>query len=374
MANSLNAASTLWILLGVLLCFFFLFPRGIETTTLHTINIKYPRLFPESFDWDKNNQHFIVGSLQLGSIYTVSDAGVTEEFVRDEDYAGQASILGVTVDSKRNRVLAVIRRASLSNGGSGLNALAAYNLQSGKRLLFVELDQIGVEEGEKVEANDVTVDPSGNAYVTNSAGNFIWKITLEGKATVFAKSPIFSSQLSIVEDDLGRWCGLNGIVYNKRGSLLVSQSNSGKLFKIDIDDGRVSLVQISRPLPWADGIVVRRDGVVLVVSSRAAWFLQSPDNWDVATVVDEVPLNVSMFATAIALREDDRAYVLNSYYPDSLNKINRDVFSIEEIEFPKEAAGESVWIIVLIVVGLLYVFFWRFQMRYFVKNLGKKRV
>lgn len=363
MADRLNPRTILVFLLGSLLHYWV----SIEARTLHTINIKYPQLFPEGFDWDKENQHFIVGSLQLGTLHTVSDAGVTEDFIEDKDYAGNASVLGITVDSKRSRVLAVIHRPSDTNGESGLNALAAYDLKSGKRVLFVELDQIAV-------ANDVAVDPYGNAFVTNSAVNFIWKITLDGHASIFAKDPIFTSQPTIVEEDLGRFCGLNGIVYNKRGALLVTQTNSGKLFHVDLYDGSVRLVQISQPMPWADGIAVRRDGVVLVVSHHTAWFLKSRDNWGEATVVDEVPLNASMFATAITLRGDDRAYVLNSYLPDFVNKVEREVFSIKEIEFPKEAAGESVWIILLLVAGLLYVFFWRFQMRHFAKNLNKKRV
>lgn len=363
MAHSLNRRTIIVFLLGSLLhhCV------SIEARTLHTINIKYPQLFPEGFDWDKENQHFIVGSLQFGTLHTVSDAGVADDFITDKDYAGKASVLGITVDSKRSRVLAVIHRPSDPNGELGFNALAGYDLKSGKRVLFVELDQNAV-------ANDVAVDPYGNAFVTNSAGNFIWKITLDGHVSVFAKDPIFTSQDIIVEDDLVRFCGLNGIVYNKRGALLVTQSNSGKLFEVDLHDGSVRLVQTSKTLPWADGITVRRDGVALVVSHHTAWFLKTRDNWGEATIVDEVPLNASRFATAITLREDDRAYVLNCYLRDSVNKISREVFSIEEIEFPKEAAGENVWLILLLVAGLLYVFFWRFQMQHFAKNLSKKRV
>ncbi|GLJ09494.1 hypothetical protein SUGI_0110610 [Cryptomeria japonica] len=363
--------------ISILLLFGFLTFRflGTEANRLHAIDIKYPQLFPEGFDWDPKNQHFIVGSMSRGTIHKVSDAGVVEDFIKDNDYAGRAAVLGITVDTRRNRFLAVIRGlpGAGEEGQSGLNALAAYDLKSGKRFFFVELDHVGVEPGERVEANDVAVDPYGNAYVTNSAGNFIWKITLEGQATVFAKSPIFTSQPTIVEDDMAKFCGLNGIVYNKKGALLVSQTNSGMIYKVDLDDGVVNLVEISKPLPWADGITVRRDGVLLVASCHTAWFVQSPDNWGVATVVDEVPMNSSMFATAIALREDNKAYVLNNHLLDYIKKISREEFSIQEIEFPKEAAGEKVWVIVLIVIGLLYVFFWRFQMGYVIKNMNKKR-
>lgn len=101
MADSLNRRTVLVFLLGSLLhhCV------SIEARTLHTINIKYPQLFPEGFDWDKENQHFIVGSLQFGTLHTVSDAGIAEDFIKHKDYAGKASVVGITVDSKRSRVL-----------------------------------------------------------------------------------------------------------------------------------------------------------------------------------------------------------------------------------------------------------------------------
>eukprot|EP01018_Ginkgo_biloba_P023168 Gb_22971 [translate_table: standard] len=78
----------------------------------------------------------------------ISYIGIIEEFIKDEEYVGQASVLGVTVDSKRNRVLAVIHRPSLSNGNQGLTLLQpiSCNLERG---FFVELDQIRVEEEKK---------------------------------------------------------------------------------------------------------------------------------------------------------------------------------------------------------------------------------
>ncbi|GLJ53150.1 hypothetical protein SUGI_1132670, partial [Cryptomeria japonica] len=281
---------------------------------LHVIDIKYPQLFPESFDWDPKNQHFIVGSISLGTIHKVSDAGVVEDFIKDNDYAGRAAVLGITVDTRRNRFLALIHGlpGAGGEGQPGLNALAAYDLKSGKRFFFVELDHVGVEPGERVGANDVAVES-------------IWKCICHK----FGRLTLMMGQLTL-------W---------KSQSLCL----------------------------LADGITVRRDGVLLVASCHTAWFVQSPDNWGVATVVDEVTMNSSMFATAIALREDNKAYVLNCHLLDYIKKISREDFSIQEIEFPKEAAGEKVWVIVLIVIGLLYVFFWRFQMGYVIKNMNKKR-
>jgi hypothetical protein len=50
--------------------------------------------------------------------------------------------------------------------------------------------------------NDVVADSAGNAYLTNSYGDFIWKVTMEGIASVFAKNSIFLSQLVVVNSSV----------------------------------------------------------------------------------------------------------------------------------------------------------------------------
>jgi len=59
-----------------------------------------------------------VGSLQFGTLHTVSDAGIAEDFIKHKDYAGKASVVGITVDSKGSRVLAVIHRPADPYGES----------------------------------------------------------------------------------------------------------------------------------------------------------------------------------------------------------------------------------------------------------------
>lgn len=68
-----------------------------------------------------------------------------EEFTKDEDYASQAGIFGVLIDGKGNRVIAAVHSM-----GSNLSGVAAYDLDTKKRLFFTRLDMVGVDdEGNK---------------------------------------------------------------------------------------------------------------------------------------------------------------------------------------------------------------------------------
>ncbi|KAF5729765.1 hypothetical protein HS088_TW20G00129 [Tripterygium wilfordii] len=70
---------------------------------------------------------------------------------------------------------------------------------------------------------------------------------------------------------------------------------------------------------------------------------------------------------------EDRIYVLYGSVEEGISgKVEREIFSIEELRSEKENKEENVWILVLVGLGLAYFFFWRFQMKQLVKNMDKK--
>eukprot|EP00262_Sarcandra_glabra_P003156 TRINITY_DN1366_c0_g1_i1.p1 TRINITY_DN1366_c0_g1~~TRINITY_DN1366_c0_g1_i1.p1 ORF type:complete len:364 (+),score=26.64 TRINITY_DN1366_c0_g1_i1:101-1192(+) len=333
----------------------------------HIITVRSPNLFPESFKWDRSGQHFIVGSYRHGTVHSVSDAGVVQTLISDPQLPPNVSIGGVAIDSVHNRLLAAVHSSAPF---PAFDALAAYDLRSRRRLFLAPLSDPLTSD--RQIANDVAVDFKGNAFVTNSAGNFIWKVNVEGEPSIFSRSRIFTSQ-HVYSDLPGSFCGLNGITYISKGYLLVVQSNTGKVFKVDSDDGTARLVLLSKDLTGADGIAVRSDGVVVVVSHHTAWFLKSDDSWGEAVVYDKIALEVEKFPTGVAFREGNKAYVLYGHMDEGmLGNVDRMEFSIEEIESEREKEGESVWIFVLIGLGLAYLMYWRFQMGQLVKSMNKK--
>ncbi|KAL7001006.1 hypothetical protein U1Q18_002158, partial [Sarracenia purpurea var. burkii] len=319
---------------------FFFFMAQTLAGKRHIINFRSPNLYPESLSWDPYAQHFVVGSLRHRSLLSVSDAAVVDTLVSDTSLPPNSTILGVFVDNSRRRLLAVVHSASPL---PVFNALAAYDLRSPdrRRLFLAPLDDSTAASSDRPIANDVAVDYSGNAYVTNAAGNLIWKVTPDGDPSVFSRSPVFTSY-PVEQDKLYSFCGLNGVVYISKGYLLVVQTNTGKLFKVNADDGTARTVLLNRDLTAPDGIAVRSDGVVVVVSSHKAYFIKSDSSWSEGVVFDETALEAERFATSVAIGGEDRVYVLYGHVKEGIwGNGEREEFSIVEIESEKESKEDA---------------------------------
>lgn len=153
------------------------------------------------------------------------------------------------------------------------------------------------------------------------------------------------------------------------------QTNTGKMYKVDAENGTAKAVLLNRDLPLADGIAIRRDGTVLVVSMNQLWFVKSNDNWQEGVVFDGTALDPERFATSVAVGGDDRAYVLFGYVMEGVlgkRPEGREWFEIEEVRSEKESKEENVWVYVVVGLGLAYFMFWRFQMRQLAQNMNKK--
>ncbi|OIW01994.1 hypothetical protein TanjilG_14025 [Lupinus angustifolius] len=346
-------------------------PPPVLAATPHVINFRSPNLYPEGLAWDPKGQHFLVGSLRHRTISAVSDAGVVETLISDPSLPENVTILGLAVDSRNNRVLAVIHAMKPH---PPFNALAAYDLRSRHREFLSLLPSADENDAVRPIANDVAVDFKGNAYVTNSAGNYIWKVNDRGEASIFSNSPRFTEH-PVVRDTPYSFCGLNGIAYVSNGYLIVSQSNTGKLFKVNAEDGTARQVLLNGDLTAPDGVVLRPDGVLLVVSpvEGKVWFLKSNDGWGEGVVFDKINLDLEGYPTSVVVGEMDRAYVIYGRVNEGiLGNSERESFGIEEVRSPKESEDENIWMYVMIGLGLAYFMYWRFQMGQLVKNMNKK--
>ncbi|KAI5403385.1 hypothetical protein KIW84_050816 [Lathyrus oleraceus] len=273
----------------------------------------------------------------------------------------------IYVNTRNNRVLAVIHAVKPL---PPFNALATYDLKSGNRLFLSPLPT-----DEEAIANDVAIDYNDNAYITNSIGNYIWKVNVKGEASIFSKSSRFTEH-PVDRDTPYSYIGLNGIAYvSSEDYLLVVQSNTGKVFKVDADDGTARHVLLNEDLTRPDGVVFRSDGVILVVSPQAnkLWLLKSNNGWGEGVVYDKFDLESEGYPTSVVLRGRDKMYVLYGYFLEGLlGNSEREGFRIEEIMSPKQSEGENVWLYVMIGFGMVYFLYWRFQMGQLVKHMNKK--
>lgn len=152
------------------------------------------------------------------------------------------------------------------------------------------------------------------------------------------------------------------------------QSNTGKMFKVNEQDGTARTVLLNKNLTAADGMAVRRDGVVVVVSHTTAYFIKSDSSWADGAVFDETALDAEGFASAVAVGGGDRVYVLYGHVDEGMmgNDRGREEFRIVEVESEKENKEDAVWIYVMVGLGFAYFCFWRFQMRQLATNMNKK--
>src|SRR5690554_6058125 len=178
--------------------------------------------YPESFTYSAKQDVFLLGSVTQGLVAKVSKAGTYSAFISDDRLV---STVGLVVDDESNTLW-----VTNSDPGAGartdaathgtLAAIATYDATTGAPKNYHDLG--GLSEGSHF-ANDITLDDAGNAYVTDSFAPLIYKIDTEGKASIYAQSPLFLA---------GEGFNLNGIAWHHDGYLLVGKYNSGDLFRI----------------------------------------------------------------------------------------------------------------------------------------------
>lgn len=277
----------------------------LAQTPPEKIVIEKEALYPEGITWDAVNEQFLVGSLNEGTVYAVQADGTFAPFIEDE---ALISSVGLHVDVERERVLVTNGDAGVSLHSSettmGVTAgLGIYDLNTGEQITYVDLGSLLPEAGHV--ANDLTFDADGNVYVTDSFGGVIYKVTVDGEASVWLQDDRFASE----------GFGLNGLVYHPDGYLIVAKGDSGDLFKIPTDDPtQISEIEVAEPVIGADGLVLLPDGQLVIVTNNVEAFtsevrlFESSDDWASATQVSVTPTE-SIVATTATLWGDD-VYVL----------------------------------------------------------------
>ncbi|XP_020105693.1 uncharacterized protein LOC109722183 isoform X2 [Ananas comosus] len=330
----------------------------------HVITFAIAGDVPSGLAWDPTAQHFLVGSLLRPSVSSVSDAGVVEELVSDPSVPPSSPALALAVDAPRRRLLVALARPA---------ALASYDLRSPRphrRIFAAPLPDPSAVPGA------VDVDPAtGDAFVTG--GGVVWKVDARGIPSVLSQSPIYGSG------------ALGGAAHVSRGFLLAAQGSTGRVFKVDAEDGAAREVLggggggAKALAAEAIAVAVQSDGSAVVAGGGRVRWLKSGDGWGEAAVYDEAMVEGGV-ARGAAVREGNRAYVLVTPPPNAEENGNLGIgddggnnggkrYRIEEVVWAKEEEGEMVWAFVLVGLGLAYFVYWRFQMGQLVNNMNKKR-
>ncbi|PKA62050.1 hypothetical protein AXF42_Ash018275 [Apostasia shenzhenica] len=323
---------------------FFLFLRTAFSAHRHIISIPAGVVRPAAVAWDSTVQHFLVASASSPLIFSVSDAGVSETIVSDPLLPPSSFACAIAVDDRRRRLIVALRNP---------DSLAAYDLRSARPHRCIFSTTLPAAPG------SVTLAPAtGHAFVTGSGSGVIWKADLEGNVTDLSRSAVYAA------------AGLDGVAHVRKGFLLVVQGKTGRIFKVDEEDGAAKEVigsngNLARD---AETVAVMTDGSAVVAGGRVARTVRSGDGWAEAAVKGEVEVEEGKKVRGLALRDGKKAYVLVTPATDEGEEMGS---KIVEVEWEEE--GDLVWAMVLVGLGLVYFLYWRFQMRQLVSNMNKKR-
>lgn len=284
--------------------------------------------YPEGIAFDQASNAYYVSSARLGNIGKVTPQGSYTVLHADSTLK---STYGIKVHPDGKRLFACVSDANYSKythptTRMKMARLISIDLKTGKRLSDVDLSML--VPGNHF-ANDLTFDAQGNVYITDSFAGAIYKVTPDGKPSVFSKHELFRTE----------GVGVNGIVYHPSGFLLVDNSAKGQLYKIDVKDPQnVQKIQIDQYFLGADGLILNdNNSLTMVVNggSDKIFKLATTDNWSSAKVVASTSTEDRFTYPSTATLNGKQVWVMNAQFNQLLdsNSVPVKRFTIQQVAY-----------------------------------------
>lgn len=297
------------------------------------ITVKNVAQNPEGIEYDKTDNTFLLSSLNAQPIIKIKPDGSFTPFTSGEQFP--LSTAGLQIDYKHNRLLVAGFNGTelMDNNPStkGTAYLRVYDLKTGKIKQDINLSSL-VPDANAYFANDIAVDNEGNAYISDWYANVIYKVTMDGTASLFWKN-----DLSITQG------GPNGLDFNPDGYLVVSLLNVDNkglysnyaLVKVPLNSPKASHhIKIqNKGFTGFDGMVIKENGNIIGVTNtqkspggNQLIELSSSSNWDEAKIVNSKSIPAS---TTVAVTPDNKNFVIQQ---DFTNNFKKD-WKINQIKF-----------------------------------------
>jgi sugar lactone lactonase YvrE len=156
-----------------------------------------------------------------------------------------------------------IRRGKLYVAGGPTGSITVYDLAGGQTVATFQTGMGGF-------LNDVAVTRSGDVYVTDSRRPTLWHVTAaQVRAGSGTPQALDVGAIPYEVDEFN----VNGIVAKTNHKLVVVDSNSGALFRIDLADDGSSIREIDEiegaVVPGGDGLLLDRGRLVVVQGDPA---------------------------------------------------------------------------------------------------------
>jgi sugar lactone lactonase YvrE len=272
----------------------FMVAGAVAQNTNHPKVVSLPDGFqPEGIDTQGANR-FFVGSIPTGDIFKgdlrIADSG-DDPFI---DAPDGRSAIGLS-----------LRRGVLFVAGGATGEAYAYNARTGRDLGAFELTT------DESFVNDV-VTTRRAAYFTDSFNQRLYKIPIRGSRG-FGDPEVLPLTGAI---EFTEGFNANGIDATRNGkTLVIVQSNTGKLFTVDADTGESTEIDLgSEMVTNGDGILLqgRRLWVVQNIDELLTLVRLSPDRSS-GEVVDRFPDETFDVPTTVA-RAGNRLAIVNARF------------------------------------------------------------
>ena len=188
--------------------------------------LKDAKLIPEGIAYDAQGKRFFIGSIAQRKIIVCDEKGDARDFSDPSDKLD--TVLGLAVDAQRGHLYAVSTNGFLDEAKTERrNAVLRYDLKSGKLV-----ERLAAPEA--MQLNDLVITPDGTLYVTDSLGG-----------TLFRKRAADSSLAPLGPS--GRLRGVNGIALAGDGAVYVAISTG--IARVNTENGEPTR------LPQPDDVV-----------------------------------------------------------------------------------------------------------------------
>lgn len=262
--------------------------------------------YPESLAQDNKSGKMFSGSFSNGDIvqFTHGKATVFVPGSRDDIH----SVVGIAIDSVKRRLWLCNSEAGASSKSTpetvGKAFVHVYNVDSGQLLKKIPLSGDGGHF-----CNDIALSRDGSAYITDSFSPIIWKIS----TNLVPQAWLVSDQFK------GEGFNLNGIQLSPDEKyLLVNKTNTGKVFRVDVQNKSVLDVRLDRPIEGGDGMQLVSSHVLLMVEGFGAkepGIARLVFNTDYTAAKIEDKVISPAFETPTAVRQiGEMVYVVNSRF------------------------------------------------------------
>lgn len=273
------------------------------------IEFTAPDTYPEGVAYDSIGNMYYVTSAKTGTVGKVSPQGQYTPLYTD---AVPRSSYGIKVHSDGKRVFVCLSDANYSKYSTPdtkkkMARLVGIDMATGQKVSDTDLSML--KPGNHF-ANDLTFDDKGNAYITDSFANVIYKVDASGMATVFADSPLFKTE----------GVGLNGIVWHKNGYLLVSSSGAGAVYKVPLNNSsNVTKVMSDQFFMNADGLLLNNSNTLTLVQNGGSdkiYKLQSNDDFSSVKLIESTLLTDRFTYPSTATKVKDEVWVMNAKFSE----------------------------------------------------------